>query len=240
MNTRIKVLFFIAVAGAFWASCKKSNDAPASTSTVTAFVDVVNVSSANVNFYINGTRFNNTSTFYPGGSLGYLTVPAGTKNYSFKVDGASTPFYNKPFQADSASDHTIYIAGQNSDDVFSTLDTLVLDTDSAKKATYARVRFVNASASAGNMSFILRGTTGTVPIDTPWKTNIAFKTSTEFTRIKQGVHYIGIYRAAYPTLPKVDTVTLTAGKIYTFYGYGTALPAGNAGILVGLFNSGSE
>ncbi|QEC78034.1 DUF4397 domain-containing protein [Mucilaginibacter ginsenosidivorax] len=239
MNTRIKVLFFIAMAVACWASCKKSNDAPASTSTVTALVDVVNVSNASVNFYINGTRFNNTSTFYSGGSLGYLTVPAGTKNYSFKVDGASTPFYNKPFQADSATDHTIYIAGQNSDDVFSTLDTLVLDTASAIKAKYARVRFVNASASAGNMSFVLRGT-GTAAIDTPWKTNIAFKTSTEFTRIKQGVHYIGIYRAAYPTLPKVDTVTLTAGKIYTFYGYGTALPAGNGSILVGLFNSGSE
>jgi hypothetical protein len=236
MNTRIKVLFFIAAAGACWASCKKSNDAPASASTVTALVDVVNVSNANVNFYINGTRFNNTSTFYPGGTLGYVTVPAGTKNYSFKVDGASTPFYNKPFQADSATDHTIYIASQNSDDVFSTLDTLVLDTASAIKATYARVRFVNASASAGNMSFVLRGP----KIDTPWRPDVAYKAATDFTRIKQGVHYIGIYRAAYPTLPKIDTVTLTAGKIYTFYGYGTALPAGNGGILVGLFNSGSE
>lgn len=237
MNTRIKVLFFIAAVGACWASCKKSDDAPASTSAATAFIDVVNVSNANVNFYINGTRFNNTSTFYPGGSLGYLTVPAGTKNYSFKVDGASTPFYNKPFRADSATVHSIYIAGQTSDDVFSTLDTLVLDTG-VKKATYARVRFVNASASAGNMNFILRG--DTITKDTLWAAGIPYKASTIFSRIKQGVHYIGTYRTAYPTLPKVDTVILTAGKIYTFYGYGTALPAGNSGILVGLFNSGSE
>jgi len=235
MNTRIKVLFFIAAAGACWASCKKSNDAPASASTVTALVDVVNVSNANVNFYINGTRFNNTSTFYPGGTLGYVTVPAGTKNYSFKVDGASTPFYNKPFQADSAAGYTIYVAAQTSDDVFSSHDTWIPDTGT-NLTKYAQIRYVNASASTGNMTFVLRGGT----TDSAQFSNVAYKTTTNFIRITKGVHYIGIYRAAYPTVPKVDTVTLSAGNIYTFYGYGTALPAGNQGVLAGLFNNGSE
>ena len=239
MNTRIKVLFFIAAIGACWASCKKSNDAPASTSTVTALVDVVNVSSANINFYINGTRINNTSTFYPGGTLGYVSVPAGTKNYSFKVDGASAPFYNKPFQADSAAGYTIYVAAQTGDDVFSSHDTWIPDTGT-NLTKYAQIRFVNASASAGNMNFVLRAKAATPETDTPKMANIAYKTTTAFIRITKGVHYIGIYRAAYPTIPKVDTVTLSAGNIYTFYGYGTAVPAGNLGILAGLFNNGSE
>jgi len=234
MNTRIKVLFFIAAIGACWASCKKSDDAPAAASTATSVVGVINLSNSNINFYINGTRINNTTTYYPGGTLGYLNVIAGTQNYSFKVDKSSVPFYNKPFQADTGKGYTIYVANASSDDVFSTQDSWVPDTGT-NLTRYAQIRYVNASPSAGNMSFVLRGTS-----DTTQFSNVAYKTTTAFTRITTGVHYIGIYRAAYPTIPKVDTVTISAGTIYTFYGYGTALPAGNLGILTGLFNNGAE
>jgi hypothetical protein len=131
------------------------------------------------------------------------------------------------------------VAGQTGDDVFSSHDTWVPDTG-VNKTTYAQIRYVNASASAGNMNFVLIGKTDSPKTDTAQMANIAYKTTTSFIRINKGVHYIGIYRAAYPTIPKIDTVTISAGNIYTFYGYGTAVPAGNLGISAGLFINGSE
>lgn len=237
MDTRIKSFFIVAVAVTCWVSCKKNGDAPTK-SAGTSLVNIINLSSNNINFYINGNRINNTTTFYPGGTLGYVSVIAGTQNYSFKVDGTSilTPFYNKPFQADTSNGYTFYIAGQTENDVFSGHDTWFPDTGVNLKK-YAQIRYVNASSSAGNLKFVLVGKTNAIA-DSSQFDNVPYKTITDFKRITTGVHYIGIYRSAYPQNPKIDTVTISAGKIYTFYGYGTAIPAGNLGIIAGLFNNG--
>ncbi|MDN3583696.1 DUF4397 domain-containing protein [Mucilaginibacter flavus] len=237
MDTRIKAFFIVAAAVTCWASCKKNGDAPAKASSA-AYVNIINVSNNNINFYINGNRVNSTTTYYPGGTLGYLTVAAGTKNYAFKVDGtnALSPFYNKPFKADSAGGYTFYVAGQTDNDVFNSRDAWYPDTG-VNLTKYAQIRFVNASASAGNLKFVLVGKTTAIADSTQYD-NVPYKTITDFTRITKGIHYIGIYRSAYPSQPKIDTVTISAGKIYTFYGYGTAVPAGNQGIIAGLFNNG--
>jgi hypothetical protein len=237
MDTRIKTFFIVAVAVTCWVSCKKNGDAPAKTASA-AYVNIINVSNNNINFYINGNRINNTTTFYSGGTLGYMNVISGTQNYSFKVDGsgANSPFYNKPFKADSAAGYTFYVAGQTENDVFSTHDTWYADTG-ANLTKYAQIRYVNASSSAGDLKFVLVGKTNTIA-DSAQYDNVPYKTTTNFIRITKGVHYIGIYRSAYPQNPKIDTVTISAGKIYTFYGYGTAIPAGNLGIIAGLFNNG--
>ncbi|GAA3965773.1 DUF4397 domain-containing protein [Mucilaginibacter dorajii] len=237
MDNRIKSFFIVAVAVTCWASCKKKGDAPTK-SVGTSLVNVLNLSNNNINFYINGNRINNTTTFYPGGTLGYMNVISGTQNYSFKVDGsgANSPFYNKPFKADSAAGYTFYVAGQTENDVFSTHDTWFPDTG-ANLTKYAQIRFVNASSVAGNVKFVLVGKNSTIA-DSVQFDNVPYKTITDFTRITKGIHYIGIYRSAYPQTPKIDTVTISAGKIYTFYGYGTSIPAGNLGIIAGLFNNG--
>lgn len=230
MNTRIKALFFVAVAATCWVSCKKSNDNPPATSSLSV-VGFFNLSSNNINFYVNGTRINNTTTYYPGGTLGYLNVIAGTQNYAIKTDGSTTPFYEKALKFDSGSGYSVYVGGKTADDIFYTQDLWIPDTG-ANLTKYAQIRYVNASATAGEMSFVLRGKTDSAQFDA-----VAYKATTAFKRINSGIHYIGVYRAAFPTVPKVDTVTLTAGKIYTFYGYGTPA-SGNLGILAGLFNNG--
>ncbi|WP_184550608.1 DUF4397 domain-containing protein [Mucilaginibacter sp. FT3.2] len=230
MNTRIKALFFVAAAVICWASCKKSNDDPAATSSLSV-VGFFNLSSNDVNFYVNGTRINNTTTYYPGGTLGYLNVIAGAQNYSIKIDGSTTPFFEKSLTFATDSGYSLYVSGKTANDIFYSKDLWVPDTGT-NLTKYAQIRYVNASSTSGNMSFVLRGTT-----DSAQFSNVAYKTTTNFTRVNAGIHYIGVYRAAYPTVPKIDTVTITAGKIYTFYGYGTPV-SGNLDILAGLFNNG--
>ncbi len=233
MNTRIKVLFFIAAIATSWTSCKKGDDAPI-VSTGQSVAVFFNLSANNINFYINGTRINNTTTYYPGGTLGYVNVTGGLQNYSVKVDGSSTPFFNKPleFKTELYDSYSVYVAGQTADDVFYLKDAWFKDTISTHAAQYAQIRFVNASASAGNLKFVKTGKADTTQFD-----NVAYKTTTNFTSIPIGVRYIGVYRAAYPTAPKIDTVTIAAGKIYTFYAYGTGLSTGNKGIFTGLFTN---
>jgi hypothetical protein len=234
MNNRIKVLCFVFTAAACWASCKKGDDAPAVVvTTKPAAISVFNLSANNVNIYANGTRLNNTTTYYPGGTLGYFLVESVAKNYAFKIDRIATVFYEKSIRFTPDSIYSVYVASPKAEDVFMSEDFLIPDTG-INLAKYAQVRYVNASPNAGNFKFVLRGASSLIA-DSPQVDNIAYKITTEFKQVKAGLHYIGVYRAGYPTAPKIDTVTLSAGKIYTFYGYGNVASGGNLGIFTGLF-----
>ncbi|SDQ00185.1 protein of unknown function [Mucilaginibacter sp. OK268] len=228
MNIRIKA-FTCIVAAACWASCKKNNDAP--TVQLTTSLNVVNASNNVINFYQNGTRINNTSSYYPGGSLGYVTVKAGLQNFQVKLASPSTPniLFSKPITLDTGKVYSLYISGQTLESVFFAEDVLKADADGN-----ALVRFVNASPDAGPLMLAFEG--GSLPdhvLDTVKFSNVAYKaTDVAFIKVKGGfVHNVAVYQASSPSSPKRDTtIVLNAGQIYTLVSYGTVGSNGNQGL----------
>jgi hypothetical protein len=227
MNNRIKAFLIIAVAVTCWASCKKNGDAPVAVTKTS--IDLINTSNNTINFFVNGTRINNTSPYYPGGTLGYYFVAAGTQNYSAKVDGTGVTLFDKSFNFSADSVYSLYVSGTTANDIFKSTDVLVADTGT-NAATFAKVRFVSASSNGGNLSAVL---TDTLKKTVSFNDN-PYKNSTGFLRVHGGPNTVNIYRAAYPDAPLKVTVTLTAGRIYTLYGYGTTATTNNSGLSAGL------
>lgn len=229
MNIKVKVLLLIAAAG-YFASCKKNNDKPDAVDSSTSTLNVINATFNNVNVYINGTRVNNTTTFYPGGTLGYISVKAGAQNYSVKLDGPNNPnpLFSLPLTLSKDSVYSFYIAGNTADQVFKTTDVLVADTGSAPKA---KIRFVNASPDAGNISVHFEGTTAA--LDTEKVKDLGFKSTSTYYLVAPGVHNMALHSTLIPTAIVRDTVQLIGGKIYTYYGYGNK----SVGLTTGLFTN---
>jgi len=230
MNIKVKVLLMMAVAAGCLASCKKNNDKPDAVDSSTTSLNVINATFNNINVYLNGTRINNTTTFYSGGTLGYISVKAGTQNYSVKLDGPNNPnpLFSLPLTLSKDSIYSFYVAGNTADQVFKTTDVLVADTGSSPMA---KIRFVNASSDAGNISVHFEGTTAA--LDTEKVKDLGFKGTSTFYLVAPGEHNMALHSAALPTTVVRDTVTLTGGKIYTYYGYGNK----SAGLATGLFTN---
>jgi hypothetical protein len=232
MNIRVKALFIIAAVAYIISSCKKNDDAPLVTST--ANLNVVNASSDTINFYLNGIRLNNTTSFYPGGSLGYVfAVTSGTQNYQFKRAGSPNTLFTKSLTLGANNNYSLYVAGQTANDAFMTQDVLTADTSGN-----ALVRFVNASPDSSPLVINIAGipiTTGTT-LDTITFTGVAYQTTTSFKTVKGGYTYnLSVYQASSPSKPKSDTTaTLNAGQIYTIYSYGLVSTAGNEGLSTSL------
>jgi hypothetical protein len=225
MNIRIKALFILVVV-AGWLSCKKNNDAP--TVQLTTKLNVVNASLNTINFYLNGTRLNNTTSYYPGGTLGYLSVTSGIQNYQFKIAGNENVLFTKSLTLDTGKIYSLYISGQTADNAFMTTDVLTADTSGN-----ALVRFVNASPDSNPLVVAFEGgSTSTTILDTIKFTNVAYKATTDFIKVKGGFsHNVSVYQASSPLNPKRDTtVTLNSGQIYTIYSYGLVGTAGNQGL----------
>ena len=222
MNISIRVLFFVALSVAVISSCKKNDDKPVEQ--LSTSVNFVNASNNTINFYLNGTRITNSSSYFPGGTLGYTQVTAGMQNYQVKIAGSTVPLFTKPFSFDTAKVYTLYVAGQTADDAFFTTDTLVADT-----GDFAKLRFVNASPSAGKLMLAFTGTTDVIKFDT-----VSYKRTTKFISVKSGDIPIIIYRQGFPDQPLRDTVTLAANRVYTIFGYGTVGAGGNQGLADGL------
>lgn len=227
MNIKVKVLLLIATAGCF-ASCKKNNDKPDAVDSSTSSLNVINATFNNVNIYLNGTRVNNTTTFYPGGTLGYITVKAGTQNYSVKLDGPNnpSPLFSLPLTLSKDSVYSFYIAGNSTDQVFKTTDIIAADTN---KVPSAKIRFVNASPDAGNISVHFEGTTAA--LDTEKVKDLAFKGTSTFYLVTPGEHNMALHSAAFSGTIVRDTVQLVGGKVYTYYGFGNK----STGLATGLF-----
>ncbi|WPU99840.1 DUF4397 domain-containing protein [Mucilaginibacter sp. cycad4] len=228
MNIKVKALLIIIAVTGYLTSCKKNNDKPDAVDSSTSSLNVINATFNNVNIYVNGTRVNNTTTFYPGGTLGYILVKAGTQNYSVKLDGPNNPnpLFSLPLTLSKDSVYSFYIGGNTADQVFKSTDVLVADTGSAPKA---KIRFVNASPDAGNISVHFEGITAA--LDTEQVKDLGFKTTSAFYLVAPGEHNMALHSAAFPTTVVRDTVQLTGGKVYTYYGYGNK----STGLATGLF-----
>lgn len=217
MNIKVKALLIIAAAASCLASCKKNaNDKPDAASDVSS-LNVINATFNDVNVYQNGNRINQTSTYYPGGTLGYLGVRSGTQNYAAKINGTSNELFSLPLTLSKDSIYSFYVAGGTTDQVFKTTDVLASDTGASPMA---KIRLVNASADGGNFVLHFESKVNNVTFDTVKLRDVGFKTTSEFLLVKPGIHNMALYANGELTAVAKDTVLLTGGRVYTYYGFG--------------------
>jgi hypothetical protein len=219
MNTRVSILFFIA-AFAVLASCKNNDNVfPKKVSTA---LNVINASGDVLNFYINGTRQNNT-TIISGGQSFYLPVPAGTQNYQFKISKSTDVLFSVPLTLRDSVNNSLYVTEATTSRSFSTID--VLDTTGINLKSKAKIRFVNASPDAGDLNVTVGSKVSF--------TAISYKITAAFALVDAGLTEMKVNLAGSNTA-KIDTsITLQAGHMYTLFSKGLLAGKGNARFNVG-------
>jgi hypothetical protein len=215
---RSVLLFIAAVTGLI--ACK-NNDNVFPPVTFSA-INVVNTSADTLNFYLNGTRQNNSSSIYPGGTSGYLTVPSGSQNYQFKRAGGFNVLFSIPLNLKDSVNNSLFVAGQTSDKVFSTVDNLLIDT----AQNFSTIRFVDAAPDAGALNVSVG--------DTVNFRSQSFKSSSVFLPVGSGLKEIKVYLGG-ASSPKIDTtITLQPQRVYTLFAKGLLNGKGNSVFDVGI------
>jgi hypothetical protein len=211
MTNRTSILVLIALLTCVMFSCKKMDaDLPPDIGDP-AQLNVINTTADTLNIFQNGTRFNATSSFYPGGSLGYLEILAGEQQYQLKKAGTPNVLVSLPLQLDSGKVYSLFIAGNTADRLFLTNDIFLSNND-------VQIRFVNASPDlsfdikiAGNFSF----------------TNRNFKSATDFVKMTAGKNHYELYQPGNSTPFRQGDLNLSAGRVYTLYTKGTLAGIGD-------------
>lgn len=211
MKNKTGILLLIALLTGMLFSCKKMDaDLPPEPGDE-ALMNVVNASADTLNTFQNGTRFNYTSSFYPGGSLGYLKVLAGLHQYQIKKNGTPNVLVDLPMQLDSGKIYSFFIAGNTADRVFLTKDVFLASND-------IEIRFVNTSP----------GMTFDINISGHFNhTNRTFKSATDFVKMNAGKNHYEIYQTGNPVPLKTGDLTLADSRVYTLFTKGTVTGTGD-------------
>lgn len=212
------LVFILTVIG--FLSCK-NNDNVFKPVTYTDLT-VVNASADTLNFYLNGTRQNNSSSIYPGGVTEHTAVFAGSQNFQFKKVRSASALFSIPLKLNMLTYNSLYVAGETPDKVFNTVDTLVIDT----LPNLSTIRFVNASPDAGNLTVTIG--------DTTYFKSSPFKSSSAFLITGSGQKTIKVYQFG-AAQPKIDTIlALQGNRGYTLFSEGLLNGKGSSGLRVGI------
>lgn len=209
----IKILVLVILAGIGLSSCKKDGDivvvAPQ------AGLNTINANNYAINVYQNGTRLNNLGSVGTGGQSGYFSVTAGTQQYQVKKAGPNNPDYlisDLALQLDSGKTYSLFVAGDTPDKLFE-----IEDVPPTIATGQAAIRFVNTLPGTTNLD---------VTIGSLNFSNTTFEFASDFTGVNSGANSLKIYQAG-STTPIIDqTITLTAGTIYTVFITGTLTGTG--------------
>jgi hypothetical protein len=161
------------------------------------------------NFYLNSTIKSTASITFPSAS-GYVSVNPGTPN--FQVSLATTPslyFFSENLTLKTDSSYSVFVTGQAG--TYTTIFTN--DSLLAPANGKAKLRFVNASVSSGNLDITINAVSG-------YK-NIPFKGVGKFIEVPAGTYEFKAYRTGNASnLATLSNQILADGKVYTIFARG--------------------
>lgn len=159
------------------------------------------------------------STVYPSTNA-YTVIAPGTYDFNAQRPSTATADPNLIIatinkQVSDGKNYSIYLSGlynvtTKKTDVFVVEDVLpAIDTSGAN------VRFVHASYNANPFDLVLKNTTSLV--ETTLATNIAYKSASNFTKVKEGVYDLILRYTGTATNVVVRTaVSVTKANTYSF------------------------
>jgi hypothetical protein len=187
------------------------------------FVNVVNASPDTLNYYLNGTRQNNSSSLFPTGQTFYTPpIPTGNQNLQFKKAGAFAVLFNYPMKLDTLN-YSLYITNETAAGAFYTTD--FLDTTGTQTGVNFKLRFVNASPTVGTL---------TVSVDSTTYSNSAAKSTSAFLLYGSGPKVVSVFVGSSATAAIDTTITFQPGHLYTLYSKGTLTGKGTSVFDVGV------
>ncbi len=213
----IIILFFV-IAGIY--SCKKGYDIP-ETVGLPSYLNTINSTQDTLNYFLNGTRQNNTSTIFPLGSTNYLNVTSGQNNYEFRKNGSPVVLFGKVLSLKDTTYQTLFVCGETADKAFISQDTL------KPSLTGAKIRFVNTAAGSGPLTATLN--------DTAIARSFPFQKLGSYYNTSAGTKTLKIYVSGSTTPGVTQTFALTTGVSYTMYVKGLPTGTGQAALRIGLF-----
>ncbi|TFF34944.1 DUF4397 domain-containing protein [Mucilaginibacter psychrotolerans] len=216
-----KTIVFVLFSALAIAACNKGDDSVPTSSTLTTTLNVVNTTTDTLNYYLNGSRVNTTSSLYPFGYTGYLAVKYDDQDYQFKRLGSADVLFNLSLTLDTNKVYSLFVAGRAAEQTFTTLDTLTADTSGR-----ARIRFVNASPDAGNLDVLIGDTVN-------FKVR-AYKSASVFLPVGAGIKHVRVFQSGSATAISDTTRTLVAGRVYTLFAKGKLAGIGGAKFGTGL------
>jgi Domain of unknown function (DUF4397) len=220
MNTRLSVLFFCFV---LLGLCSCKNNDEVFKPVLYTSLNVVNATVDTLNFYLNGTRQNNTSSLYPTGQSFYLTVPSGAQDFEFKKSGTSNVLFGVPLNLKDSTYNSLYVYGDSAGQTFTISDTLLTYTSHPDTT---QVKFVNASPDAGNLDMTIGTAAG-------FK-SVSLKSSTQYVEIPGGLTEVKVFQAGSTTPLEDISISFQPGGIYTLFSKGLLNGKGNAAFGIGV------
>ncbi|WDF54544.1 DUF4397 domain-containing protein [Mucilaginibacter sp. KACC 22063] len=222
----LAVLFFAGIS-----SCKKGYDETADLNT-NAILNVVNATGDTLNFYLNGTRQNISSSIYPTGNTGYLSnFIVGAQNYQFKKAGHAEVLFSQTITlkdsiAASAKQNvgvynTLFLTGESADK-----SLLLEDTTTITSADSALVRFVHTADGAGNLSLAFGTVTGFA--------NQTYKSVSNYKKFPFGLTTVTVLQNGQQITGASVILTLATSK-YTFFVKGLPNGTGKNKFQLGYF-----
>jgi hypothetical protein len=197
------------------ASCVKND--PIIRNNAGVNVNVINATDEVINFYLNGTRQNSVTGIYPLAANGYVSIPFGSKLFTFRKLFNNQSFVNAdtlftlPVQLDSVgagTRYSIFAGGLTRSTAFVLKDVLEPDAKSAK------MRFVVASPNTTGLRVFID--------DALFLTGGAFKSATNFEILPTDKKIKIDILPATGTVPLYTTTfTFPAGSIYTLFSQGS-------------------
>src|ERR1700733_11466905 len=91
---------------------------------VPSYLNVVNASADTLNYYLNGTRQNNSSSLFTDGQSFYAAIPAGSENIQFKKAGDFNVLFSYPMKLQDSLNYSLYVTGGSASGAFNTVDFL--------------------------------------------------------------------------------------------------------------------
>lgn len=231
MNLNCRNIFLYGILSLCFLSCKNNDNIfPA---VQNASLTIVNATADTLNYYINGTRQNNTSGLFPGGALVNQTVPAGTANYQFKKSGNASVLFSKAITLQYNANNnitvanSIYVYGELPNQNFLVLNDTLVASIANNTAT---IRFVNLSPDAGSITVSV-GIANSGNLTS--FNQIAFASKPLSNSISSGLNEIKVFLPNISN-PKIDTtINIQPNTINTIFTKGLLKGAGGAAFALG-------
>jgi hypothetical protein len=161
-----------------------------------------------IDFYYNGARINGDSIIAYGDTIPNKFFNSGTASIVVKKYISSTTYISTSIDLQSEKNHSFFVVGKPNEVTY----LFTTDDLTAPASGKAKLRFINLSPDAANLSFKINSIN--------LFGSMAFKSYSEFSPVDPGEQKIRIHDSVSGAILAEQNLNIEAGKIYTVWAKG--------------------